>query len=92
MSITASEARTRLFPLIQQVDDDHEPVEITSRGGNAVLMSADDFRSWQETVHLPRSPANAAHLMAAVAADKAAGTPVIARSMAELEDLAEGGE
>lgn len=78
--------------MIEQVNDDHEPIEITSRGGNAVLMSADDFRSWQETVHLLRSPANAAHLMAAVAADKAAGTPVISKSMAELEALAEDGE
>ncbi|GAA2255567.1 hypothetical protein GCM10010415_15280 [Streptomyces atrovirens] len=60
-------------------------MEITSRGGNAVLMSADDFRSWQETVYLPRSPADVAHLMAAVAADKAADTPVITRSMTELE-------
>ncbi len=92
MSITASEARARLFPLIQQVNDDHEPVEITSRGGNAILMSADDFRSWQETVYLLRSFTNAAHLMAAVAADKAADTPVITRSMAELEPLAEDGE
>ncbi|MFF9484697.1 type II toxin-antitoxin system Phd/YefM family antitoxin [Streptomyces sp. NPDC014676] len=92
MSITASEARARLFPLIQQVNDDHEPVEITSRGGNAVLMSADGFRSWQETVHLLRSPANAAHLRAAADADKAADAPMITRSMAELEALAEDGE
>ncbi|MGW5369518.1 type II toxin-antitoxin system Phd/YefM family antitoxin [Streptomyces sp. NPDC004009] len=92
MSITASEARAKLFPLIQQVNDDHEPVEITSRGGNAVLMSADDFRSWQETVHLLRSPANAARLMAAVAADKAADTPLITRSVEELQALAEDGE
>ncbi|MGV9904263.1 type II toxin-antitoxin system Phd/YefM family antitoxin [Streptomyces sp. NPDC003388] len=92
MSITASEARAKLFPLIQQVNDDHEPVEITSRGGNAILMSADDFRSWQETVYLLRSPANAAHLMAAVAADKAADTPLITRSVQELQDLAEEGE
>ncbi|MGW5325540.1 type II toxin-antitoxin system Phd/YefM family antitoxin [Streptomyces sp. NPDC004014] len=92
MSITASEARAKLFPLIQQVNDDHEPVEITSRGGNAILMSADDFRSWQETVYLLRSPANAARLMAAVAADKAADTPVITRSVEELQALAEDGE
>ncbi|WP_156726190.1 type II toxin-antitoxin system Phd/YefM family antitoxin [Streptomyces apocyni] len=90
MAITASEARARLFPLIQQVNDDHEPVEITSKGGDAVLMSADDYRSWQETVYLLRSPANAAHLMAAVAADKAADTPVITRTTEELKALAEG--
>ncbi|MEV7318898.1 type II toxin-antitoxin system Phd/YefM family antitoxin [Streptomyces sp. NPDC093970] len=92
MAITASEARARLFPLIQQVNDDHEPVEITSKGGDAVLMSADDFRSWQETVYLLRSPANAARLMAAVAEDKAADTPLITRPMDELRAMAEDGE
>ncbi|MEU9141266.1 type II toxin-antitoxin system Phd/YefM family antitoxin [Streptomyces sp. NPDC048404] len=92
MAISASEARARLFPLIQQVNDDHEPVEIASKGGNAILMSADDFRSWQETVYLLRSPANAARLMAAVAEDKAAETPLIARSMDELTAMAEDGE
>lgn len=39
MSITASEARKNLFPLIEQVNDDRTPVEITSRRGDAVLMS-----------------------------------------------------
>ncbi|WP_406838500.1 type II toxin-antitoxin system Phd/YefM family antitoxin [Streptomyces sp. AHU1] len=92
MAITASEARARLFPLIQQVNDDHEPVEITSKGGNAILMSADDFRSWQETIYLLRSPANAARLMAAVTEDKAAETPLITRSMDELAAMAEDGE
>ncbi|MET8133296.1 MULTISPECIES: type II toxin-antitoxin system Phd/YefM family antitoxin [unclassified Streptomyces] len=92
MAITASEARARLFPLIQQVNDDHEPVEITSKGGNAILMSADDFRSWQETIYLLRSPANAARLMAAVAEDKAAETPLITRPMDELTAMAEDGQ
>lgn len=92
MAITAAEARARLFPLIQQVNDDHEPVEITSEGGNAVLMSADDFRSWQETVHLLRSPANAARLMAAIAADKAADASMATRTVEELEAMAEDDE
>ncbi|MEU4129205.1 type II toxin-antitoxin system Phd/YefM family antitoxin [Streptomyces wuyuanensis] len=92
MAISASEARAKLFPLIQQVNDDHEPVEITSKGGNAVLMSADDYRSWQETVYLLRSPANAAHLMAAVAADKATETPVIEKTMEELDAMLEDEE
>ncbi|MFC5804897.1 type II toxin-antitoxin system Phd/YefM family antitoxin [Streptomyces formicae] len=92
MAITATEARAKLFPLIQQVNDDHEPVEITSKGGNAVLMSADDYHSWQETVYLLRSPANAAHLMAAIAADKAADTPVIEKTMEDLEAMTEGEE
>ena len=61
MSISASEARRRLFPLLEQVNTDHEPVRITSKAGDAVLMSADDYDSWQETVYLLRSPENARH-------------------------------
>ena len=40
MSITASDARKQLFPLIEQVNNDRVAVEITSRRGNAVLISA----------------------------------------------------
>lgn len=63
MSITASEARRTLFPLIEQVNDDRTAVEITSKRGNAVLMSADDYEAWQETAYLFRSPANARRLL-----------------------------
>ena len=90
MAISASEARTQLFPLIQQVNDDHVPVRIKHRGGDAVLMSADDFDSWQETIYLLRSPANARRLMEAVARDKAGQTDV-AKTMDELESLAGDG-
>ena len=44
MSISASEARQRLFPLLEQVNTDHQPVRITSRAGDAVLMSAERLR------------------------------------------------
>jgi antitoxin YefM len=71
VSISASEARQRLFPLLEQVNTDHEPVRIPSKAGDAVLMSADDYDSWQETVYLLRSPENARRLMEAVARDKA---------------------
>lgn len=87
MTISASEARARLFPLIQQVNDDHAPVRIASKSGDVVLMSAEDFDSWQETIYLLRSPANARRLMEAVARDKA-GYTVVAKTMAELEALA----
>lgn len=63
MSITASEARRTLFPLIEQVNDDHVAVEIVSRRGNAVLMPADEYAAWQETAYLFRSPANARRLL-----------------------------
>ncbi|GAA2013043.1 type II toxin-antitoxin system prevent-host-death family antitoxin [Brevibacterium samyangense] len=65
MSISASEARKTLFPLIQRVNDDREAIEIVSRGGNAVLMAADEYASWQETAYLFRSPENARRLLAA---------------------------
>ena len=87
MAISASEARSRLFPLIQQVNDDHVPVRISSKGGDAVLMSAVDFDSWQETIYLLRSPANARRLMEAVARDRS-HKPVVDKSMEDLRDLA----
>ena len=63
MAITASEARKNLFPLIQQVNDDHTAVEITSKRGSAVLMSREDFDALQETAYLLRVPANARRLL-----------------------------
>lgn len=65
MSITASEARNSLFPLIKQVNDDHDAVEIVSKHGNAVLVSADDYAALREGAYLLRSPANARRLLAA---------------------------
>ncbi|MBO0729996.1 MAG: type II toxin-antitoxin system prevent-host-death family antitoxin, partial [Acidimicrobiaceae bacterium] len=43
MAITASQARRELFPLIEKVNDDRKPIEITSKRGNAVLMSAEEY-------------------------------------------------
>ena len=63
MSISASEARKTLFPLIEQVNDDHLAVEIVSRKGNAVLMPADEYAARQETAYLFRSPANARRIL-----------------------------
>ncbi len=68
MAITASEARRLLFPLIEKVNDDRAPIEITSKRGNAVLMSADEYAAWQETAYLFRSPANARRLLDAAEA------------------------
>lgn len=94
MSISASEARQRLFPLLEQVNVDHEPVRITSKAGDAVLMAADDYDSWQETVYLLRSPENARRLMEAVARDKGgrSGSAQYSKSIDELEEMAGGRE
>ncbi len=94
MSISASEARQRLFPLLEQVNADHEPVRITSKAGDAVLMSAQDYDSWQETVYLLRSPENARRLIEAVTRDRAVRPESVdhAATVDELEELAGGQE
>ncbi|MGO1319635.1 MAG: type II toxin-antitoxin system Phd/YefM family antitoxin [Galactobacter sp.] len=63
MSISASEARKTLFPLIERINNDQEAVQIVSRKGNAVLMPTDEYAGWQETAYLFRSPANARRLL-----------------------------
>jgi antitoxin YefM len=65
MSITASEARKELFPLIKKVNEDHDAIEIVSRHGNAVLLSAEDYTALREGAYLLRSPANARRLLKA---------------------------
>ncbi|MGW4689454.1 type II toxin-antitoxin system Phd/YefM family antitoxin [Streptomyces sp. NPDC004244] len=87
MPISASEARKTLFPLIERVNNDHTPVRISSKNGDAVLMSAEDYDSWQETVYLLRSPANARRLMEAVARDRE-GSAAVVKTMEELQALA----
>lgn len=67
MSVTASEARQRLFPLIEEVNDDQVAVEIVSKKGTAYLVSADEYRSLKETVYLLQSPRNAERLHESIA-------------------------
>jgi antitoxin YefM len=86
MSITASEARRNLFPLIEQVTNDRTVVEIVSRRGNVVLMSAEEHAAMAESAYLLRSPANARRLQAAYL-DAQAGRNVIHRDLSELEAM-----
>jgi antitoxin YefM len=63
MAMTASEARKNLFPLIERVNNDRQPIEITSKRGDAVLMSRADYEALEETAYLLRAPANARRLL-----------------------------
>jgi antitoxin YefM len=63
MAMTASEARKNLFPLIEKVNNDRRPIEITSKHGDAVLMSRADYEALEETAYLLRAPANARRLL-----------------------------
>lgn len=67
MAMSASEARKRLFPLIEQINDDEEAVEIVSKSGTAFLVPEHLWRSLMETRYLLRSPANARRLLDSVA-------------------------
>ena len=55
-TLSATEARTKLYHLIDQTSSTHEPILITGKRGNAVLISEDDWRSIQETIYLLNIP------------------------------------
>jgi antitoxin YefM len=54
--ITATEARERLYRLLDEVSASHEPVHISGKRSNAVLVSEEDWRSIQETLNLLSVP------------------------------------
>lgn len=55
-TLSATEARKKLYNLIDQISATHEPVLITGKRGNAVIISEDDWRSIQETIYLLNIP------------------------------------
>jgi prevent-host-death family protein len=55
-TLSATEARSKLYRLIDQTSLTHEPIVITSKKGNAVLLSEDDWRAIQETMYLLNIP------------------------------------
>ena len=64
LAVTYSEARKTLKKLMDQVCRDHEPVTITRRRGeNVVVISQEDYESLLETEYLLSSRANAQHLL-----------------------------
>lgn len=64
MAITATAARKDFYRLIEQVNFDHDEIEITSKSGSAYLVSAHEYNALKETAYLLRSPVNAARLTA----------------------------
>jgi antitoxin YefM len=83
-AVSISNARENLFPLVRQVNEDHVVIEIVARnGGNAVLMSAEDYESLQETLYLFSTRANAVHILRGLAEARDGGA-----QPTELEELA----
>ena len=55
-TLKASDARSRLYRLIDHTASSHEPVLITGKRNNAILVSEDDWRSIEETLFLLSVP------------------------------------
>jgi len=53
---TSDEARSKLSRLIDEVSSSHEPVIITGKRANAVLISEEDWKAIQETMYLLSIP------------------------------------
>ena len=54
--LNVTEARTKLYSLIDEAADTHQPIVITGKRGNAVLVSEEDWNSISETLHLLSVP------------------------------------
>jgi len=54
--LNATSARKNFFKLIEDTVTTHEPVYITGKKGNVVVLSEEDFRSIQETLYLSSIP------------------------------------
>ena len=55
-TMTVTQARSRLYALLDETAASHEPIQITGKRNNGVLLSAADWRSVQETLHLAAIP------------------------------------
>jgi antitoxin YefM len=55
-TISATEARKNLYRLLDELGESHEPLQISGKRSNAVLVSEDDWRSIQETLYLLSIP------------------------------------
>ena len=87
-TLSSTELRQKLSSVMDQVNDDHEPVIVhRAKGKPVVMVSLEDWASMDETTYLLASPANRAELFKAIAETDPAR--MIVKTMAELEAMAE---
>lgn len=55
-TINVTKARANLYKLLNETAESHEPVHITGKKTNAILISEDDWRAIQETLYLTSIP------------------------------------
>ena len=55
-TFTVTDARAKLYKLVDQAREESEPILITGKRGNVVLVSEEDWRAIQETLYLVSIP------------------------------------
>ncbi len=55
-TVAVTKARSNLYRLIDEVNEFNEPIQISGKRGNAILISEEDWRSIQETLYLMSIP------------------------------------
>lgn len=55
-TLTFTDARKNIYKLVEQANETHEPIQITGKKNNAVLVSEEDWRDIQETLYLTSIP------------------------------------
>ena len=55
-TLTATEARKRLYTLVDDVAESHDPIQIVGKRNSAVLVSEEDWRAIQDTLYLSSIP------------------------------------
>jgi antitoxin YefM len=66
-ALTYTKTRQHFADVMRQVNDDHEPVVVTSqRGKPVVIISLDDYQSLEETAYVLRNPTGAKRLLESV--------------------------
>lgn len=55
-TFNSTEARSKLYALIDEATDTHEPILIAGKRGNAVLIAEEDWKAINETLHLLSVP------------------------------------
>ena len=55
-TLSITEARKNIYKLIDQTSETHEPIQITGKRNNAILVSEEDWHSIQETLYLISIP------------------------------------
>ena len=84
--VSASKARANLFSLVENVNKDHLPRIITSKKGDAVLLSKDDWESLQETLYLQSVPGLVETIIEAEQADDWVSEEDFLKALNGMED------